>query len=216
MQKIISPSLLSANFGHLDADVEMLNNSQAQWLHLDIMDGVFVPNISFGFSTIKAIRNKTHKVLDTHLMIVNPDRYIEDFAKAGADYLTVHIEALEDPRKTIAKIKAAGMKAGISIKPATAAESIFELLPELDLVLVMSVEPGFGGQKFMSESLNKVRALRAEIDRQGLQTIIEIDGGITLDNAAAVYEAGCEALVAGNTVFGSQDPQKTIQELLNL
>lgn len=216
MQKIISPSLLSANFGNLDADVEMLNNSQAQWLHLDIMDGVFVPNISFGFSIIKAIRSKTSKVLDTHLMIVDPERYVEEFAKAGADFLTVHIEALDNPRQTIAKIKDCGMKAGVSIKPATSAESIFELLPELDLVLVMSVEPGFGGQKFMPDSLEKVKALRAEIDRLGLSTIIEIDGGITLDNAAEVYAAGCEVLVAGNTVFASEDPQKTIEELLNL
>ncbi|MFI3265605.1 MAG: ribulose-phosphate 3-epimerase [Rikenellaceae bacterium] len=216
MHKIISPSLLSANFGHLDADVEMLNSSEAEWLHLDIMDGVFVPNISFGFSIINAIRKKTTKVLDTHLMIVDPERYVEDFAKAGADILTVHIEALKDPKQTIAKIKECGMKAGLSIKPATSAQSIFELLPMLDMVLVMSVEPGFGGQKFMPESLDKIKALRAEIDRLGLDTIIEIDGGIDLGNAAAVYEAGCEVLVAGSTVFNSSDPKQTIHELLKL
>ncbi len=216
MQKIISPSLLSADLGQLNLEVEMLNNSDAEWLHLDIMDGVFVPNITFGFSTIKAIRKQTSKVLDTHLMIVNPDKYIEEFAGAGADILTLHLEALEDPKASIAKIKACGMKAGLSIKPATAASAIFNLLPSLDLVLVMSVEPGFGGQKFMPESLDKVKEIRAEIDRLSLNTMIEIDGGITLDNAAEAFEAGCDALVAGNTVFSSNDPQKTIHELLNL
>ena len=215
MAKIISPSVLSADFGHLDDEVRMLDRSEAQWIHIDVMDGVFVPNLSFGFPVLKAVRRATGKVLDTHLMIVEPERYIERFAEAGADILTLHLEAVADPAEAIRRIKAAGVKAGLSIKPATPAAALAPWLPELDLVLVMSVEPGFGGQKFMEESLPKVAELRREIDRVGSGTLIEIDGGITTANIRSVYDAGCDAVVAGNTVFASADPEATIHELIH-
>ena len=175
MKRIISPSVLSADFGHLADDIAMLDRSEAEWVHIDVMDGVFVPNISFGFPLMPPIRKGTKKVLDTHLMIVNPEKYIERFAKAIVPYLN-----------------------------------------ELDLVLIMSVEPGFGGQSFIEGSTEKVAELRREIDRCGSQAMIEIDGGITLDNAAEVYAAGCEVLVAGSTVFASPDPEETIHKLLNV
>ena len=216
MSRIISPSVLSADFLHLGRDTEMLNRSEAEWIHIDVMDGVFVPNLSFGFPVLSAIRKVTTKVLDTHLMIVNPEKYIERFAKAGADIVTIHLEATDDLHGAIATIKKAGVKAGVSIKPKTPVSTIVPYLNELDLVLIMSVEPGFGGQSFIEGSTEKVAELRREIDRCGSQAMIEIDGGITLDNAAEVYAAGCEVLVAGSTVFASPDPEETIHKLLNV
>ena len=216
MSRIISPSVLSADFLHLGRDTEMLNRSEAEWIHIDVMDGVFVPNLSFGFPVLSAIRKVTTKVLDTHLMIVNPEKYIERFAKAGADIVTIHLEATDDLHGAIATIKKAGVKAGVSIKPKTPVSAIVPYLNELDLVLIMSVEPGFGGQSFIEGSTEKVAELRREIDRCGSQAMIEIDGGITLDNAAEVYAAGCEVLVAGSTVFASPDPEETIHKLLNV
>ena len=189
MKRIISPSVLSADFGHLADDIAMLDRSEAEWVHIDVMDGVFVPNISFGFPLMPPIRKGTKKVLDTHLMIVNPEKYIERFAKAGADIVTIHLEATDDLHGAIATIKKAGVKAGVSIKPKTPVSAIVPYLNELDLVLIMSVEPGFGGQSFIEGSTEKVAELRREIDRCGSQAMIEIDGGITLDNAAEVYAA---------------------------
>ena len=216
MKRIISPSVLSADFGHLADDIAMLDRSEAEWVHIDVMDGVFVPNISFGFPLMPPIRKGTKKVLDTHLMIVNPEKYIERFAKAGADIVTIHLEATDDLHGAIATIKKAGVKAGVSIKPKTPVSAIVPYLNELDLVLIMSVEPGFGGQSFIEGSTEKVAELRREIDRCGSQAMIEIDGGITLDNAAEVSAAGCDVLVAGSTVFASPDPEETIHKLLNV
>ena len=194
----------------------MLNRSEAEWIHIDVMDGRFVPNISFGFPVLSAIRKITTKVLDTHLMIVEPERYIERFAKAGADLITLHIEATEDLSAAIRQIKACRVKAGVSIKPKTPVSAIVPYLNDLDLVLIMSVEPGFGGQSFIEGSTEKVAELRREIDRCGSQAVIEIDGGITLANAGAQFAAGCDILVAGNTIFGSEDPVRTIHELLHI
>ena len=216
MKRIISPSVLSADFGHLADDIAMLDRSEAEWVHIDVMDGVFVPNISFGFPLMPPLRKEPKKMLDTHLMIVNPEKYIERFAKAGADIVTIHLEATDDLHGAIATIKKAGVKAGVSIKPKTPVSAIVPYLNELDLVLIMSVEPGFGGQSFIEGSTEKVAELRREIDRCGSQAMIEIDGGITLDNAAEVYAAGCEVLVAGSTVFASPDPEETIHKLLNV
>ena len=216
MPRIISPSVLSADFGHLADDIAMLDRSEAEWIHIDVMDGVFVPNISFGFPVMGPIRQGTKKVLDTHLMIVNPEKYVERFVRAGADIVTIHLEATEDVRGAIAMIKKAGAKAGVSIKPKTPVAAVAPYLSELDLVLVMSVEPGFGGQSFIEGSTETVAELRREIDRRGSRAVIEIDGGITLANAAEVYAAGCEVLVAGSTVFASENPEATIHELLNV
>ncbi len=216
MPRIISPSVLSADFGHLAEDIVMLDRSEAEWIHIDVMDGVFVPNISFGFPVMGPIRKGTKKVLDTHLMIVQPEKYIERFAKAGADIITIHLEATDDVRGAIALMKKAGVKAGVSIKPATPVSAVVPYLPDLDLVLIMSVEPGFGGQSFIEGSTEKVAELKKEIDRCGSRAVIEIDGGITLGNAAEVYAAGCEVLVAGSTVFASENPERTIHELLNV
>ena len=214
MKRIISPSVLSADFGHLADDIAMLDRSEAEWVHIDVMDGVFVPNISFGFPLMPPIRKGTKKVLDTHLMIVNPEKYIERFAKAGADIVTIHLEATDDLHGAIATIKKAGVKAGVSIKPKTPVSAIVPYLDDLDLVLIMSVEPGFGGQSFIEGSTEKVAELRREIDRCSFDTVIEIDGGITLGNAGEQFTAGCDVLVAGNTIFGSDDPTRTIHDLL--
>ena len=215
MKRVVAPSILSADFGNLERDIRMLEESRAEWVHVDVMDGVFVPNISFGFPVLKPVRKATTKVIDTHLMICDPIRYIKRFVEAGSDYVTFHYEAAEDIRACIDAIHEAGAKAGISIKPATAVEEIFDYLPELDMVLIMSVEPGFGGQSFMPESLDKVRALRKEIDTKGYNCLIEIDGGISEKNAREVFDAGVEVIVAGSSVFNAENQKQAIIDILN-
>ncbi|MBR5807829.1 MAG: ribulose-phosphate 3-epimerase [Alistipes sp.] len=213
--RIVAPSILSADFGNLERDIKMIDRSAAEWVHIDVMDGVFVPNISFGFPILKYVRKATEKPLDVHLMIVEPERYVKRFAEAGANYVTFHHEACADPRAAIAEIKAVGAKAGASIKPATQVEEIFDYLGELDMVLVMSVEPGFGGQSFMPHSLDKVRALRKEIDEKGYNCLIEIDGGISAKNAREVFDAGVDVIVAGSSVFNAEDQEQAITDILN-
>ncbi len=213
--RIISPSILSADFGALAQEIKMLNESRAEWIHIDVMDGVFVPNISFGFPVLKSVVQHATKVIDVHLMIVNPEKYVEQFAAAGADIVVFHVEATDNPRAIINQIKGCKTKAGISIKPHTPVSVIEPLLPLLDVVLVMSVEPGFGGQSFNEGAVNKVRELRSMIDRCGSKAIIEVDGGVNANNAGILFEAGAEALVAGSSVFSAEDPRAAIEELLN-
>ena len=214
MSRIISPSFLSADFSDLDKDIEMLNGSKAEWFHLDIMDGVFVPNISFGFPVIEAIRKKTDKVLDAHLMIIEPDRYIERFAQAGVNYLTVHAEACVHLHRTLQNIRALGMKCGVALNPHTPLSAIEEVVHLADMVLIMSVNPGFAAQSFIPESVDKVRRLRRIIRERNAETLIQIDGGVSLANAATLFDAGCDVLVAGNAVFKSENPRQTIEKLL--
>lgn len=213
-KRIVSPSMLSADFGHLERDTKMIDRSAAEWIHIDVMDGVFVPNISFGFPVLKAITDASQKFMDVHLMIVEPEKYVVRFAKAGADLVTFHLEATEDVQGCIDLIRRSGAKVGVSIKPATPVEAIEEWLPQLDLVLVMSVEPGFGGQSFIEGSIDKVRDLRERIDSRGLYTLIEIDGGVSRHNAGTLYEAGCDVLVAGSAVFKAADPEAEIVAML--
>ena len=215
MERIISPSMLSADFGNLDRDTRMIDRSAAQWIHIDVMDGVFVPNISFGFPVMKPIRKASDKVLDVHLMIVEPEKYVARFAEAGADIVTFHYEATSTPEEAIRLIRESGAKVGISIKPKTPVEVLRDLLPKVDLVLVMSVEPGFGGQSFIEGSTDKLRELRKMIDEAGLDVTIEIDGGVSAANAGELYEAGCDALVAGSAVFKAADPEEEILKILN-
>jgi ribulose-phosphate 3-epimerase len=210
---IVAPSLLSANFLRLEEDCNMLNESQADWFHLDVMDGRFVPNISFGFPIIEQVRKATKKFCDVHLMILEPEKYAEAFKNAGADSLTVHIEACTHLHRNIQQIKDLGMKAGIALNPHTPVNLLSEVLQDVDLVLIMSVNPGFGGQKFIPNTLNKIRQLRKMIDERGLNIHIEIDGGITVENASSIVEAGADVLVAGNTVFKSANPKETIAQL---
>ncbi len=213
---LIAPSLLSANFLRLEDECNMLNRSEADWFHLDVMDGTFVPNISFGIPVIAAIRKATSKVCDVHLMIEEPGKYAEAFKTAGADVLTVHLEACTHLHRNIQQIKSLGMLAGVAINPHTPVSLLADILPDLDLVCLMSVNPGFGGQKFIPHTLDKISALRTMINEKGLNIKIEIDGGVTLENAQSIIEAGADVLVAGNTVFGSADPVGTIAALKRL
>lgn len=210
---IIAPSLLSANFLNLQADCTMLNESVADWYHLDVMDGRFVPNISFGPMLIDFFRKATTKVCDVHLMIEEPEKYAEAFKKAGADILTVHYEACTHLHRNIQQIKSLGMKAGVAVNPHTPVALLKDVLGDIDLVCLMSVNPGFGGQAFIPNTLNKIKELRRMIDERGLHVDIEIDGGVTLDNAKSIVEAGATVLVAGNTVFKAADPKETISLL---
>ncbi len=210
---LIAPSILSADFLNLSADVEMVNHSEADWFHLDIMDGRFVPNISFGLPIVSAISKAAKKVIDVHLMIEEPGKYAEAFKKAGAHNLSVHIEACPHLHRNIQQIKSLGMKAGVAINPHTNVNQLFDVLQDIDLICLMSVNPGFGGQQFIPNTLNKIKALRQEISRQETEVLIEIDGGVTLDNAAEIIAAGADVLVAGNTVFGSSNPTQTIAAL---
>jgi ribulose-phosphate 3-epimerase len=213
MATIIAPSLLSSNFLQLGVDCQMLNESEADWFHLDVMDGRFVPNISFGLPVIAAIRKATTKFCDVHLMIEEPGKYAEDFKKAGADLLSVHIEACPHLHRNIQQIKALGMKAGVAVNPHTPVELLRDILADIDLVCLMSVNPGFGGQKFIPYTIQKIRALRNMIDEISSSALIEIDGGVTLENAGEIIAAGANVLVAGNTVFASPDPKGTISKL---
>jgi ribulose-phosphate 3-epimerase len=213
---IIAPSLLSANYLNLEADCKMLNESEADWYHLDVMDGNFVPNISFGPMLIEFFRKTTKKVCDVHLMILNPENYAEQFKNAGADNLTVHIEACDHLHRNIQQIKSLGMKAGVAVNPHTPVAELSDILHDIDLVCMMSVNPGFGGQKFISYTLEKIKQLRKMIDERGLDVKIEIDGGVTLENAPSIIAAGADVLVTGNTVFKSADPKATIANLKSL
>jgi len=213
---IIAPSLLSANFLRLEEECTLLNESEADWFHLDVMDGRFVPNISFGLPVIEHIRKATDKVCDVHLMILEPERYAEAFKAAGADILSVHIEACVHLHRNIQQIKSLGMKAGVAVNPHTPVSLLQDVLGDIDIVLLMSVNPGFGGQKFIPRTLDKIRELRKMIDDNKLEVKIEIDGGVTLDNAKSIIGAGADVLVAGNTVFKSATPLETIAQLKKL
>mgnify|MGYP001071808931 CR=1 FL=1 len=209
----VAPSILAANFANLQADCDLIEHSEADWYHIDVMDGVFVPNISFGMPVIKAIKPQSNKPFDVHLMIVEPDRYIKDFQAAGADILTVHYEACAHLHRSIQAIKEAGMQAGVALNPHTPVQVLKDTLREIDLVCMMSVNPGFGGQSFIENTYNKVTELKEMIERQNTNTLIEIDGGVTDKNAAKLLHAGADVLVAGSFVFGSKEPVETINSL---
>ena len=213
MSLIIAPSLLSANFGELKSEVEMLNSSEASWIHFDVMDGVFVPNITFGFEIIKTVRALTKKTLDVHLMIVEPERYIARFKQAGADFLTVHYESTTHLHRVIQEIKSLGMKVGVALNPHTSVHLLEDVISDIDMVLLMSVNPGFGGQKFIENTYNKILKLQELILEADASTLIEVDGGVDLLNAKQLISLGVDVLVAGNTVFSSPNPIKTIKQL---
>jgi ribulose-phosphate 3-epimerase len=216
MEHLVSPSLLAADFAHLENEVMMINRSEADWLHLDIMDGVFVPNISFGFPVIKAVKRVSAKPLDVHLMIIDPDRFLSRFCDAGANNLTVQYEACTHLNRTVTEIRNLGMKAGVAINPHTPVSLLKNILPYIDMVLIMTVNPGFGGQLFIKESYNKITELRKMIETGGYDVLIEVDGGIDTVNAAKLIESGVNVLVAGSSVFSSADPEGTIRKLKRL
>ena len=213
MEKLIAPSLLSADFLNLGRDIEMVNHSEADWFHCDVMDGRFVPNISFGIPVVKAISQLAEKPLDVHLMIVEPEKYFEAFVKAGADIITFHYEASTHIHRAVQQLKALGVKAGVVLNPHTPVAVLEDIVGDLDLVLLMSVNPGFGGQQFIERTFEKIRRLKAMIEDQGLNTMIEVDGGVNTKNAAALYEAGADILVAGNAVFKSANPEEAIKAM---
>lgn len=216
MKHIIAPSILSADFANLQRDIEMINNSEADWFHVDVMDGVFVPNISFGFPVLKAVKQYSKKPLDVHLMIVNPEKYIQEFADAGADIITVHYEACIHLHRVVQMIKNAGCKAGVALNPHTPVNLLKDILPELDLVLIMSVNPGFGGQKFIEQSLNKIIELKQMALSIHPNLLIEVDGGVSASNIEQLLKAGVNALVAGNAVFAAESPKDMIASLKNI
>jgi ribulose-phosphate 3-epimerase len=210
---IIAPSMLSSNFLNLEQDIQMVNNSDADWFHLDVMDGRFVPNITFGMPIIAAMKKSAKKPFDVHLMIVEPEKYFEAFAKAGADILTVHYEVSPHLHRNLQVIKSLGMKAGVAINPATPVSLLEDVLCDIDLVCVMSVNPGFGGQKFIDQTTHKLMVLKRMINDRGASTLIEVDGGVTLENAATIIKDGADVLVAGNTVFSAANPADAIKSL---
>jgi len=213
MNHLVAPSILSADFANLRSDIEMINRSEADWFHIDVMDGVFVPNISFGIPVIKQIKKYAQKPLDVHLMIIDPDRYFEKFKNAGADIISVHYEACIHLHRSIQAIKSLGLKAGVAINPHTNVNLLENIISDVDIVLVMSVNPGFGGQKFIKNTYSKIKQLKQIINKAGSSALIEVDGGVTLSNAADLIKAGTNVLVAGYTIFSSQNPEKTISEL---
>lgn len=215
MEHLLAPSILTADFGNIENAMSMLNTSQADWIHLDIMDGVFVPNITFGFHMIKAIRKLTTKPLDAHLMIVQPERYFKEFSQAGANLITFHYEASTHLHRSVQCIKELGVKAGVALNPHTPVTVLEDILPDLDMVLIMSVNPGFGGQKFIPAALQKIVKLRQMIIERNLATLIEVDGGVDLNNVQELVSAGADILVAGNAVFSNPDPITAIQKLKN-
>ena len=213
MQHLIAPSLLSADFLNLERDIEMVNRSEADWFHCDVMDGRFVPNISFGIPVMQAIKKKAQKPLDVHLMIVEPEKYFEAFAKAGANIITFHYEACNHVHRAVQQIKTLGLKAGVVLNPHTPVAVLEDILGDLDLVLLMSVNPGFGGQQFIERTYEKIRKLRSMIAEQNAHALIEVDGGVNTQNAKTLFEAGADVLVAGNAVFKSDNPLETISQL---
>ena len=213
MSHLVAPSILNADFANLASEVEMINDSVADWLHLDIMDGVFVPNISFGFPVVEAVRDLSSKPLDVHLMIIEPDRYLERFRDAGASNLTVHYETCQNLHRTVTEIRRLGMKAGVTLNPHSPVMLLKDILPYIDMVLLMTVNPGYGGQTFIPGSINKIGELRSMIDEGGCDVLIEVDGGIDLQNAPVLVHAGVDVLVAGNTIFSSSDPVEVIRRL---
>ena len=213
MSHLIAPSVLAADFANIQRDVEMINESEADWFHIDIMDGVFVPNISFGMPVMAAMKKYTKKPMDVHLMIVNPDQYISTFKKVGADILTVHYEACTHLHRTLQAIKSEGMKAGVALNPHTPVHLLEDVIQDIDLVCIMSVNPGFGGQSFIENTYDKVKQLKSLINKKGASTLIEIDGGVNIYNAKALIDAGADVLVAGSFVFKSDNPKATIKEL---
>ena len=214
--KMLAPSLLSADFGNLARDIDIINSSRADWLHIDIMDGVFVPNISFGFPVLEYVKRLSKKPLDVHLMIVEPNKFIQECKNIGAMMMNVHYEACTHLHRTITAIRQAGMKAGVTLNPHTPVELLEDIVNEVDLVLIMSVNPGFGGQKFIENTYSKVARLRSMIERKDSKALIEVDGGVNLDNAANIYRAGADVLVAGNAVFRTPDISAAIEAFKNL
>jgi ribulose-phosphate 3-epimerase len=216
MKHLIAPSILSADFGNLQRDIEMINSSEADWFHVDVMDGVFVPNISYGFPIMEVVKKHATKPLDVHLMIVNPDPYIERFAAAGASVITVHYEACVHLHRTVQAIHAAGARAGVALNPHTPVELLIDILPDLDLVLIMSVNPGFGGQKFIGNTYNKIARLKAMAAELNPNLIIEVDGGVDIGNVVALQDAGANVFVAGSSIFSAASPSKMISDMKNM